>query len=155
MEKEKIEQRISEIDKEMDDIREDAKKGKRIAMVAVPTAIAVGGTKIAFESIDPFFKDGNWILGLILLTIGLSIAISAALFAILNIKPLVDTVEISRRYNSLEKEKADLLKQKDENLQVEEEPEEVVVEEQNEDVLLQLLADGKITVEEYKKYSKK
>ena len=155
-------ERIEQIDKEIERLGPEISKGKYIAGVAIWGGVAIVGFTIfivglfyyvIFKSaIDHSYGGGtqpdfvqilNVYLAMIIIG-GIAMALGA-IFAPISGHNLKMVVRHNKKLDTLTKEKKSLQTQ----------PVADDIKESNEDTLLRLLSEGKISVEEYKRLSKK
>ena len=138
--------RIEQIDKELEELGELQSKQDTIAYIVISGIAANIGVGVFIAGLANMNLLALMIpcvaLGILLFIAGLS-------FVFVNISRLSELVEKNNRIETLQKEK--------EKLQETEAKKNSTIgqNESDEDILLRLLSDGKITVDEYKKLSKK
>lgn len=141
---------LLEIENELKIIGEPRSKAPLVVKTSVGGGIALIGLYPLFSGI--VFFANNWILGLILIIIGSVLILGGGTLSIISAFVLRNVTNENKEIERLQKERETLLEEQKQSIQEKERKEQ---EESNEDTLLGLLSEGRITVEEYKKLSKK
>ena len=156
-----MENELERIEQELDNIGEEKSKGGPIAMTAIGGGSAITGFALALAGLiyalvgrgldtylgpDEYPVDLLSPIGIALLIVGSVLLVVGIVLVILGTTNLRKVVEHNRRVESLINKRNRILE--------EQKPKAETVE-LDEDTLLKLLSEGKITVDEYKKMSKK
>lgn len=160
-----MEKELERIEEELDKLGEEKSKGGSIAMTAVGGGSGIVGFALLLagliytlvgKGLNTYLEPEDYPIdlltpiGIALVVVGSLLLVAGIVLLIVGLTNLKKVVEHNRKIEALENKRK--------RIEQENKPQEVVVENNNvndEDTLLKLLSEGKITVEEYKKLSKK
>ena len=166
-----MEKELENIEMELDKLGEEKSKGGPIAMIAVGGGSAITGFGLALAGLiyalvgrglneyltpEEYPIDLISPIGIALLIIGSILLVVGVVLLIVGTTNLRKVVEHNRRVESLLNKRNRILEEsKPKALEEKKESNNKQVASDDEDTLLRLLSEGKISVEEYKKLSKK